>query len=153
MSKDLFAELRQEDLSTHAIKLKDVNDFIFNLANDVKDGFIDPIVALKTLSDLSKGIDEYKKEVYEIALKEAEKYSEKTFEHQGVKVEKRNGSRLWNFKGIQEWNDLNESRKSKEELYKSAFDNYAKGVQMVDENGEQVPIPVVTYGKDVLVLK
>jgi hypothetical protein len=91
--------------------------------------------------------------VYEIALKEAEKYSEKTFEHKGVKVEKRNGSKLWNFKGIQEWNELNEQRKSKEELYKSAYDNYSKGVQMVDENGEQIPIPVVTYGKDVLVLK
>jgi hypothetical protein len=153
MSKDLFMELRQEDLSNPKTKISDVNDFIFNVANDVKEGISDPIVALKTLSDLSKGIEEYKKEVYEIALKEAEKYSEKTFEHKGVKVEKRNGSKLWNFKGIQEWNELNEQRKSKEELYKSAYDNYSKGVQMVDENGEQIPIPVVTYGKDVLVLK
>jgi hypothetical protein len=153
MSKDLFMELRQEDLSTPQTKLKDVNDFIFNLANDVKEGNSDAILALKTLSDLSKGIEVYKAEIYDIALKEAENYDEKSFVHKGVKVEKRAGSRLWNFKNIQEWNELNERRKEKEDLYKSAFDNYAKGVQMVDENGEQIPIPVVTYGRDVLVLK
>ena len=154
MSKEQsFTDFMQETDVSRRIKLKDVNDFIFNLANDVKEGKADAIVTMKTLSDLAKGIEGYKKEVYEKALKLSQDYSHKTFEHKGVKVEKRNGSKLWNFKQIKEWSDLNDNIKLKEAGYKSAYENYERGVSLVDDNGEQVPIPVVTYGKDVLVLK
>lgn len=158
MSKELFQEQRQYEAMQENrpafTTLEKVMDYLIGVEENVDSGTVDPIVSLAIINKIEKAVKDVKASVYDSALIEAQNYPEKTFEHKGVWVERRNGRKVYDFKGIQEWNDLNDKRKEKEAIYKSAFDAYQKGKTMVDdETGEQIPIPAVSNNKDVLVIK
>lgn len=154
MSKELFEQQRQiEESNKPKYSINGIINYLRDLTESVEDGNDDPIVVLAKIGNVEKVMKECKDAVYLHALTEAEKYPEKTFTHKGVKVEKRAGRKVWNFKEIEEWQSIEKSRKEKENLYKAAYDAYTKGVEMVDEDGVKIPIPAVTNTKDVLVLK
>lgn len=85
-------------------------------------------------------------------LREAEQYPEG---YQGKIVEYRGGRKLYSFKDIPEWQQINEQKKEIENKYKAMFDAKLKGATYanVDENGEELPLPALAYGKGSIILK
>ncbi len=127
--------------------------YLDSVAESSDDGHGDPLYDLYVLGQIEKKVKETKSVVKAAAMQEAENH-EKTFEHRGLKFEKRNGRKVWNFKGIQEYDLADAAKKEVEAKYKSAYSSYQKGITPVDpETGEQLDIPEVHNADDVLVIK
>lgn len=73
--------------------------------------------------------------------------------YKGAKFEIRSGGRTFNFKRIREWQIASDNLKEIEDKYKSAFINKEKGLLPVDENGELLELPEVSYRKDSIIIK
>ena len=155
MSKELFENQKQlEEIQSPQYSLKNISLYFNKLAESVENGDSDSMITLSRLSAVEKAIKECKDKVYQTALTDAEKYPEKSFTYEGLTVEKRNGRKIYNFKEIEEWNDIKSQLTKKEIMYKAAFDAWQKGLKVFDEEtGEEIPIPIVTTTRDVLVIK
>lgn len=73
--------------------------------------------------------------------------------YKGAKFEVRSGGRTFNFKGIREWRIAAENLKEIEDKYKQAFISKEKGLIPVDDNGELLDLPEVSYRKDSIIIK
>ena len=122
------------------------------LVQDVLDGNEDPLKAYgilkQHLTHVQNGIEQIMPDV----LSDADNYTENSFKHKGFKFEKRQGRRVFDFKGIPEWVKLNDLKKANEAMYKGAADAYGKGKTMIDDGGEVVPCCVVTYASPSIVV-
>ena len=154
MSKDLHLEMMEAENAPERINYSQIELYLAKLCEGVDEGDIDAIVTLSKISKLEKLLKEVKAQVYEQALQVADEYPEKTFSHSGLIIEKRAGRKVYDFKQIPTWNDLNTSLKDFEKKCKGAYDAWSKGTVLVDEEtGEQIPLPGVKNTKDVLVIK
>jgi len=122
------------------------------LTQNVIDGTEDPLMALSILKGLQNEIKSCIAEVEPSAIAEAEKY-EKTFEHKGLKIELRQGRKVWNFKNLPEWQKAEKAKIDCEEQYKAAYSNFEKGLSAVKQDGEVLELPEVTYGKPSIIIK
>lgn len=61
------------------------------------------------------------------------------------KVFTRQTKRTLSFKGIAKWEEINNSLKAFEDRSKTALIGLEKGILNVDENGEEIPLPKVSY--------
>jgi hypothetical protein len=91
------------------------------------------------------------KEMEELAQDEADLY-EPRFELEGFEFEKRNGRTMYDFKHIQQWQELDNARKDLENDLKNALKLKGK-IQMADEDGAEIELPKVSYTKDSLLIK
>ena len=123
------------------------------LVQDVLDGNENPLKAYAVLKELSKQVSDGISQIEDGALEEAAKYGEKTFEALNYKFEVREGARRYNFKNIPEWVSASEKLKEMESTYKQAANAYEKGKTVIDDNGEVVPVPEVTFSKSSIVVK
>lgn len=90
-------------------------------------------------------------EMREQAAREVKEYE---YNYGGMTWEFRNGRRVWDFKGVPEWAELEQQRKKVEAKLRGAFEARERGQTIVDEvTGEIVPLPGVKFTKDVLILK
>jgi len=154
MSKNLHLEMMEAENAPQRINYSQIELYLSKLCEGVDEGEVDAIVTLSKISKLEKLVKEAKAQVYEQALQVAEEYPEKTFEYKGLVIEKRSGRKVYDFKQIPTWNDLNTRLKDFEKKCKGAYDAWLKGTFLVDEEtGEQVPLPGVKNTKDVLVIK
>lgn len=126
---------------------------IAQLIQDVIDEKENPLKAFAVLKGLQKQIADGIKEIEEGALEEAAKYGEKTFEAMNFKFEVREGRRTYSFKNIESWVETNNKLKEMESTFKQAASAYEKGKTVVDDNGEVVPVPEVTYSKSSITVK
>lgn len=125
-----------------------MDEYLVDLVERVQEGKESPLKALAELRMLSKMVTSAIEDIEPSAFKEAESYSEKTFNVFGFKFEVKQGSRRYDYKHIKEWSDLSAKIKEREALYKMAANAYEKGTQIFDEEtGEQIPVPKVTYTK------
>lgn len=83
---------------------------------------------------------------------EAKEYNN---EYHGHKFEFRNGRTMYNYKGIPEWLEAENQRKAVEEKYKAMLKAKLKGMDYanVTQEGEELPLPEVKYGKGSLIVK
>ena len=126
---------------------------IVELLLKVEEGNESPLKAYAQLKQHSKIVSEAINQVEQYALEEAEGYGEKTFEDHGFKFEVRSGSKRWDFSEIELWNNYNAGMKELEAKYKASYNAYEKGIQSVDEEGEVVPVPKVTFTKSSIIVK
>ena len=130
-----------------------MKDSHFNdIANNVIQGITDPLIAYAELKELKREIDQAIKDVEPIALEESEKYG-KSFELHGIKFERRNGATRYDFKHIEQWQMMHQDLKKFEMQSKQALAAMKNGANYIDEHGEQIPVPKVTYSKDSLITK
>ena len=115
-------------------------------------GDINPLEAYAQAKHILDGYTKLVEDLKEYAQDEAEKYP-KQFEDFGFKFEKRNGATRYDFKHIDKWKDLTANVKDFEDMCKQALKAGEKGLQIADEDGEIIPLPKVTIGKDVLIVK
>lgn len=117
------------------------------MVQDVIDGNENPLKAFGILKGLEDKIKNYISEIEDQAKDESEKYNSNTFEDSGFIFEKRKGGKIYNFKGIPEFDIADSHLKAVKEKYKN------KGGQPDEETGELLPMPKITYRKDSLIVK
>lgn len=123
-----------------------------DIANNVIQGMTDPLIAYAELKEYKREIDQAIKDIEPIALEESEKYG-KSFELHGIKFERRNGATRYDFKHIEQWQMMHQDLKKFEMQSKQALAALKNGANYIDEHGEQIPVPKVTYSKDSLITK
>lgn len=122
------------------------------MTNAVIDGELNALEIYAQLKLAEKAVKTALDAVYAFAAEEADPY-EKTFEKHGYTFEKRVGGASYNYKGIPAWCDKQVELKAIEERAKLAYSAYAKGQNLVSDDGEVSELPEVTYRKDSIVVK
>ena len=136
-----------------------LQDQMMNVIHRVKEGEITHLDALIALEENRKQLEmslaiakEFKDEYHEQIASEA---SECKYGYNGYQIEVRNGGKSCNYKGIPEWQDAEKSKKSVEAKYKSMWEAKVNGNPHanVSEDGEELPLPEITYRKSSIILK
>lgn len=85
----------------------------------------------------------------ELVIAELDTYPEKEVKLHGLTFQKRAAPGKWDFSNIPQWNMAKDKLKSLEEMAKKKFQAEEKGVpiNLADENGEEIPTPIYTSGK------
>jgi hypothetical protein len=95
-------------------------------------------------------LNEAKKQIEALAIKEAREYDKQVL--YGFRVEVRQSGAAWDFSGVEQVQNLKNKLKEAEESGKSAYRAYQQGKTLVDENGEIVPLPSYKAGKETVFL-
>ena len=126
---------------------------IVHLLTQAEEGNINPLNVYAIFKQSKLLIDEAIAQVEPLAQREAEMYSEKSFEQSGFTFEKRNGATRYSFNHIPEIFEIKQQLKFAEAKYKHAFLSKQKGLLTASEDGEEMIMPKVTYSKDSLIVK
>ncbi|MXV39373.1 hypothetical protein GO491_11910 [Flavobacteriaceae bacterium Ap0902] len=81
---------------------------------------------------------------------EAEQYQN---EYKGAKFEFRSGGKTLDYSGIPEVSEKEKELKEIKEKYKMAFENSQKGLLVISEDGEELPLPKPKYRKGSMIVK
>ncbi len=123
-----------------------------NLVQEVMDGKFSPFEALHFLKELQKTI-KTQIEIVEVEAFNQSQYEDKTFEKDGFKIEKRNGRKVWNFKGCESYKIAKDNLAEVEADLKANFGLFERGKSAIDEDGVVGEVPHVTFTKDSLIIK
>jgi hypothetical protein len=136
-----------------------LQDEIMNLSNQAGEGELSNLDALiemrKHREEFEKGLalikDFEDTKINEIA-NEASQYPNG---YRGFEVKAVNGRKTYSFKNIPEWNVYKENLQNCEERYKMMFEAKLKGLPHanISEDGEELPLPEISYGKSFLTVK
>lgn len=119
------------------------------IASKVVNGEVD---ALKTYIELKRADKELKSAlatVQGLAIDEAEKYSEKTFDAFGAEVGLKNSAGRWNFKDLDWWDEFQD----KQDTAKQSYHLNKKKKQLIDDEGVVVQPAEYTEGKLTIAIK
>ena len=136
-----------------------LQDEIMNLSHQAVEGELSNLDALiemrKHREEFEKGLalikDFEDTRINEIA-NEASQYPDG---YRGFEVKMVNGRKTFNYKGVPAWVEAEENKKNIEEQYRLMFEAKAKGLPHanISEDGEELPLPEVNYGKSYLTVK
>lgn len=152
MSKELFEKIQEE---------------LYSIQNEVFEGELsnlDGLIKMRQSKEQCEKCLEIIKSFEDSRLNEiAHDASEYPKGYQGYIVTLTNGRKMFNFKGIEDIEELENSKKKLEDQYKNAFEGFQKGiVQTVKEDGEIFWIdsdgqlrkfPELNIGKSFLTIK
>ena len=116
----------------------------------VVDGEVDALEIYAQLKDFEKHFKDCLAVVQEDAIKDAERYGEKSFDHSGFKFELREGRRTYDFKHIPEWVDVKNKLK---EIENDAKTSASMNGTFVKEGGEVVEPCIIKYSAPSLIVK
>ena len=123
-----------------------------DIAEKAIGGYTDPLIAYAELKAYKMELDQAIRDLEPVAIDESEKYG-KSFELHGIKFERRNGATRYDFKHIEEWQNINTQLKNFEKSSKQALAASKHGANYVNADGEGIPLPKVTYNRDSLIIK
>jgi len=126
---------------------------IVHLLTQAEEGNINPLDVYAIFKQSKLLIDEAIAKVEPLAHREAEMYTERSFEQSGFTFEKRNGATRYSYNHIPEIFELNQKLKYAQTKYKHAFLSQQKGLLTASKDGEEMIMPKVTYSKDSLIVK
>lgn len=146
--------MKTTENQTTQLELKKTNslEFVNQIVHEVKEGYINPLVAFASIKELEKAFTTAKREIEELATIEAEKHGS-NFEYFDYKVTLKNGGKMYDFKGIPEVESLEGELKATKDKYKAALDGIDKGLTILQDggfvsaDGEILPLPKVKYRK------
>lgn len=142
---------QEQRLSVREVTTTTLEDYFGILKEMVRNGDLNPLelfIKAKEIEELSKKV---KDEVQELAIEEAEKRTEKTFDFGNFKISKVEGRRMIDYSNIQRWVDAKSNLKEIEDLYKSVA---LSSVASLDEStGEILERPVVKFSKSSISIK
>lgn len=104
------------------------------------DGLAEMRAVVAAAQDALKAIDP-------LAIIEAEKHHEKTFEHGGLTFTRTDGKRAFKYDHLKEWSDAKKALASIEERAKNAALQAEKKLILAGGDGEVLDAAIVTYGK------
>jgi len=123
------------------------------LVQNVIDGHEDPLKAYTILKNAQDGIKDCLLAIEGEVSQEAAKWEEKEFKHLGYKFTKRPGRSMYNYKQIPAWITAKDNLSEVELVHKQAYLSNQKNITSVDDNGEIIQPPIVTFTKDSLSVK
>ena len=134
---------------------QDEKEQLTAVVESVEDGHTDAIDAYHHLTQLSKLAKECADQIRDQAITEAEKYGEKTFERQGLKVTVNSGRKSFDFKGCPSWIEVKDKLSERENRLKSNWEFAQKnpGAMAADADGVEIELPKVSYSKQSLTIK
>ena len=104
----------------------------------------------KPLEDCLKIIKSFKDENLDAIEVSAMDYKDG---YNGFDVAVRNGGRMYNFKGVDEWMTYDKAKKECEDRLKQAFISKEKGLLVASEDGEEIELPTLSYRKSSVIVK
>jgi len=116
----------------------------------VVDGELDALEVYAKMKQFNNHLQDCIKAVQEEAIREAERYGEKSFEHKGMSFEFREGRRTYDFKHIPEW--VEEKNKLKEIEKRAKTAAHMNGT-FVDEDGAVVEPCIIKHSSPSLIVK
>lgn len=141
-SKELFMQIRE--------------NFV-NACNAVDEGqeyLLDTVIQMREerafYEEMLANIKSFEEEHYGEIETRASEYQN---EYKGASFEFRNGRQTFDYSGISEYATAKQNLKNVENKYKAAWINSTKGLMPISDDGEELPLPEVKYGKKVLVIK
>ncbi len=161
------ANLEIQDKTTR-IKEKRANilSFLDMVVSNVKEGWVNPLLAFSEMENIKKKLDNCAKEIKEDAINEAQQYG-KTFDFNGFVIENFNGRKTFDYSQCQEIVELEAKLKARKEFYKKAKiaadaggwneietlpDGSTRQV-FQDENNELLVAPSIKYSAEYITLK
>ncbi len=136
-----------------------LQDEIMNLSHRAVEGELSNLDALiemrKHREEFEKGLalikDFEDTRINEIA-NEVEQYNGV---YQGFEIKLVNGRKTYSFNNIPAWVEAEENKKNIEDQYRLMFEAKSKGLPHanISEDGEELPLPEVSYGKSYLTVK
>ena len=102
------------------------------------------------LQDSLKMIEEFESDNLEAIAHEADGWGG---QYDGHDIQVRSGGMTYSYKNIPEWQQAQAALKAVEGKYKSFFDASQKGALMATEDGEEIPLPEVSYRKSSIVIR
>lgn len=114
-------------------------------AKEVKEGNINPLEAYIILKSALTDLEKALKEIQDLAIDEANKYGQKSFEAFGAKVEVRNGASRWDYSQVQVWKHLKDQLTTIEKLAQL-------GGQVYVETGEPIEQATKVHGRETIAI-
>jgi hypothetical protein len=161
------ANLEIQDKTTR-IKEKRANilSFLDMVVSNVKEGWVNPLLAFSEMENIKKKLDNCAKEIKEDAINEAQQYG-KSFDFNGFVIENFNGRKTFDYSQCQEIVELETKLKARKEFYKkSKIAADAGGWNEIetlpdgstrqvfqDENNELLVAPSIKYSAEYITLK
>jgi len=118
----------------------------------VIEGEIDPLKAVIVLKEIEKKAKEYKCMIDDIALDEITKYGREGTEIDGYSVSVRSAAGRWDFKHINEIQDLEKELKQLKEKHKGSYNQMLRNLTTLGEGGEVIIPANFKSGKDIIVI-
>jgi hypothetical protein len=129
-------------------------DVLSELAHAVEMGAIDPLAAFITLTKVERIAKELKDQFKDGAIRDAERWGQKTFTYFGATIERKAAAGRWDFKGIPAWSEAKAALSAIEERAKHSYQAAQKyGMQTATEDGEEIELPIYTAGGETLAVK
>jgi len=130
-------------------KLK--NDIAFEI-DKIEEGLTDAYPLYVKIRDLENFLKEVVTQISEFVLDETEG---QTIEFEGYQLEKRNGSKRWDFSGLSVHAKTKDKLREIEKLHKLAYERSVKGLDPLydSETGEIIEPAGLKFSKDTVVLK
>lgn len=127
--------------------LASVIAFCEQLSVNVADGNGDALDALAELRAVMGAADDAMKVVGPLAVQQAERYPEKTFEHHGLTFQRTDGKRAFKYDHLKPWADAKKALAEIEERAKNAALQMEKKMVLASDDGEVYEPAIITYGK------
>ena len=138
-------ELKHKFTKISAI-IYDINEALINEEIDALEAYIYFDRLQKLTGDLMKG---YKEKAINQAWATSD---ENEFEMYGSKIQKRQGSARWDFKGCPTWATKKHELSAIEKDLKHAHALYERGANIADADGVEHEIPVKKFGDDTIAI-
>jgi hypothetical protein len=133
--------------------MKNIVDQIAAMAAAVEDGNENALSAYVDFKRIEKVLEASMKQVFDEALTEANKYSEKSFGCNGAEVTKKSNPGKWDYKSCPRVVVLAEQTKDAQEQAKVAYTQSQKGMLVIDDEGCVIEPASYTSGGDGLAIK
>jgi len=99
--------------------MEELKSKLIEMANQAVEGEVNEIAVYIELNEISKLVNDLKKQVLPCALHQADREDKKTFDHGNFTVTK-SSKTTWSFKHLKDWNEKKEDIKAFEERAKTA---------------------------------
>jgi hypothetical protein len=116
------------------------------IAAEVKSGRMDPLDAYVELKAMEGAVEDALEQVKEDALRAAQTYPGKTFEHHGLKFTRTDGKRMFKFDHLEDWVKADKAKRDIEERAKNAALQLEKNLIAATDSGEVLEPARVEFG-------
>lgn len=129
------------------LRLENILAYCQVMAEATAAGSQDPLAQLAEMRAIVAAAQDALKVIDPLAIQEAEKYHEKTFEHGGLTFTRTDGKRAFKYDHLKEWADAKKTLTTIEERAKNAAMQMEKNMILAGEDGEVFEPAIITYGK------
>jgi hypothetical protein len=126
---------------------------ISRIVAEAEDGVTDPLMSFIALKQIDDVLQASIKQLHPLAMEEAEKYGEKTFNAFGATITRKANAGRWSFEECSYVAQKKDELKQMEDLAKQAYQAAQKGKMMVDDQGEVIAPAMYKHGADNISIK